>query len=665
MIASHKTHIQHQHAFALRVCCITFLNDLSVAKSLKSFFSFFPDSYLQDVQEEDEEPARGSGIAKMLELSGVSQGDSSNGDGEETEISRLRMALDDLQAKNTMLQDELTMLSNVKTEMEAELDRAKEEFQMEKEELEFKINELQLTRENAPNDPEQQDAHGESNESTVGPEEKERLAQELRVQCETLTRDRDSALAECQHMREILEGVETELGEKTKDFVLQYKAMKEQAANTVEELQDKLTQLTQERDGLMMRIKEVTEEKNTLRENMVDQKLEPEGSSGDDEKLKASVEEQTTVIGELKQSVEDLTKRNEEILSQMHMKENLTQDLKEMVSTLTEERDKVQSLVQMQEEEMQKLADEKAQEFERLLEEKEKDTLLLREEKEKLIGLKNEKEAELQHLKEEMHKVEECLKEEVDKKQEAVSALELTIKELSAEKEDLHQKLEEASSGLIKTQEARELLGSNLAALEAQLEQETSEKHCLETKLNSVAEEAEQARASIRALEENQNEALKNSTDEIEELRVRVDELEKERDLLRSRLDEAQGERGIEDVQKELQAQIKDLEEERNMLRSNLEEVVKDSEGLQKDLLDMKAVSEKISEENQKLQAQLSLMTEEKEEKEKGEMDSLEKERKEYREQLVEKDSVISQLRSEMVALQVSVILMTNSKQQK
>ncbi|KAM9346865.1 GRIP and coiled-coil domain-containing protein 2 [Symphorus nematophorus] len=619
------------------------------------------DSYLQDVQEEDEEPARGSGIAKMLELSGCSQGDSSQGDGEETETGRLRAALEELQAQSTMLQDELTLLSNVKGELEAELERTKEEFQMEREELEFKINELQMNRESAPNDAavtldpdqeevqEQSEAHKDA-EETLPTEPKESAitpgdqsdAEELKAQCEVLTRERDSALAECQHMRDILQSVETELGEKTKDFVLQYKAMKEQGANTVRELQEQVEQLSQERSQLLERLREVTEEKDSLMKNVQDLTLKFEVSTGEDQKLQSSVEK--------------LKKQNEEILSQLQMKEILTQELNERVNMLTEEQDKVLSQLQHREEEMQKLNDERAKEIEQLLEEKEKELLLCRGEKDKeMLSLKKEKEDEVQQLKEEKEKIEERLKEELDRRQETVSALEQNIKELSTEKTELYQKLEEASSELSKAQETRELLGSKLAAVEVQLEQETSEKTKLEAKLNSLTEEAEQARTAVRALEENQSEVLRNSSEEVEELRARVDELEKERSLLKSSLEEAQGVMALEEAQKELQARITELEQERNMLRNNLEEVVKDTEGLQKDLEDMKSVNERINEENKKLQAHISLVTEEKEEKEKGEMErDMEKERGELKEQLSEKDSLISQLRSEMAALQES-----------
>ncbi|KAM9850897.1 GRIP and coiled-coil domain-containing protein 2 [Aulostomus maculatus] len=618
------------------------------------------DSYLQDVQEEDEEPGRGSGIARMLELSGCSQGDSHLTDGEETETGKLRAALEDLQSQNTMLQDELTLLNNVKSELEAELERAKEEFQMEREEMDFKINELQLNREGPVSDQtatinqistdsvdaDQQQIQGEF-PKTLSPEEQEKLNQELKSLCEILTKERDSALADCHHMRDILQSVEAELGQKTKEFVLQYNTMKEQGAKTLQDQQEKIGQLNQERDELLAKIREITEEKNALMENMQELKPKLEGSPGADQKLQASED--------LSSSMEALTRQNEEILSQLQIKETMTEDLREMVNMLTEERDNIQSSLQLREEEIQKLNTERAKEAERLQEEKEAQQL--REVESELKKITTVSADEVQRLKEERDKIEASLKEQVGRMQETVSTLELTIKDLSTEKAELHQKLLEALSGLSQTQEEREVLDSKLAALETQLEQETSEKHQLEVKLGSLTEEAEQARNTVRVLEENQSEALQNTTEEVEELRTRVDELEKERNLLRSSLKEAQGER----LQNELQAQIKDLEQERNLLKNNLEEVLKDTEGLQKDLEDMKSVSEKMSEENQMLQAQISLMAQEKEGEEKGE--DVDKERSELQEQLAEKDAVISQLRGEIAALQDSASQSSSSEE--
>lgn len=618
------------------------------------------------MQEEDEESLPGSGIAKMLELSGCSQGDSLNSDGEET--GRLRAALEELQSQNTMLQDELTLLSNVKGELEAELERTKEEFQMEREELDFKINELQMTRESASNDrtvtadADRQDVREElqQSESHKEPEENlpeessksasilaDRNSEDLRVHCEALTRERDSALAECQHMRDILQGVETELAEKTRDFVLQYNSMREQNASTALGLQHKLEQLEQERDKLLERLRVVTEEKNTVTD-VQDLKLKLEVSAGEDQKLQSSVEEQTILVSKMKQFVEELTRQNEEILSKLQMKENQTHDLEEIVKTLTEERDKILSQLQHTEENMQVLNSKTVKEVQKVLEEKDNEALVHREQKEELQRLKKEKEDEIQQLKEEKEKMEH-LKEEMDRSQKTVSVLEQTIRDLSSEKSNLHQKLDETSIVLSKAQKTTEVLGSQLAALEAQLEQEVSEKSSLESKLRSLTEKAEQALATIRALEESQAEALRNSNQNTEELQTHIVELEKERDLLRSSLEEARVTSTSEDMEKELQARIIDLEQERNMLRKNLEESVKDTEGLQKDLEDMKSVSERISEDNKKLQEHISLMTLQKE----VELANMEKEREDLQNQLTEKDSRLSEMKGETDALQV------------
>ncbi|CAG5865447.1 unnamed protein product [Menidia menidia] len=616
------------------------------------------DSYLQDVQEEDEEPPRGSGIAKMLELSGCSQADTNQGDAEEAEATRLRAALDDLQAQNTMLQDELTLISNVKSELEAELERAKEEFQMEKEELEFKVNELQMTKDSASTepltsrDPDKQEVQGESkDQSSLKLEEQQKQNQELRIQCEALTRERDSAVTECHDMRDILQNVEKELGERTKDFVQQYQTMKEQGANTVKDLQDKIQQLSQERDQLLIKTHELTVQENTLVETMQDLKQKLENSPRENQKPLPSVEEQTNLTCELKQAVENMMRQNEDILSQLKMKENIIQDLNEMVTTLTEERDKVQHSLQLIETETQHLKDERTKEIEMLVEEKEKEALLLRDEKEKqLKSLKMETEDEVKHLKEEKEKVEEELKNKLENCEETLCTLEQTIKELGTEKADLEHKCEEALLELSKTQEERGVLNSKLGVLETQLEQETMEKQHLQADLKLLTE---QAGASKRVLEENQSEVLVKSTEELEELRTRVNELEKERSLLKSTLLEAEAGKESQEMQKNFEAHIKNLEEEKEMLRINLEEVMQGREELQKDLQDVRSANVQIDDENQKLKAQISHLTKEEERNEEMGKENMELGSK-LREQLTEKDSLILQLRNELASLQES-----------
>lgn len=606
----------------------------------------------------------------MLELSGFSQVDSSNCDGEDT--GRSRAALEELQAQNTMLKDELTLLGNVKEELEAELERTKEEFQVEREELEFKINELHMARESFSNDraatteselqgevQQQSKTHKKHQEDKLPNEccqprpllgDRNHLTlEEAGARCEELTRERDVALAECHHMRNILQGVETELGEKTNDFIQQYNAMKEQSASTAQGLQDRLKQLKEERDELLEGMRSIAEEKNSLITDVQDLKRKLDASAGEDQKLQISVQEQTMLANELKQSVEELTKKNEEMLSQLQTKENTSQDLKNLVQTLTVERDQIQSQFQQLEEEMQKLKSEKDKEVQKLLEEKESEVCLIREEKEKLLlSLQNEG-GDVQQLKQELEKMAH-FKEEIERGQETISALEQSVKDLSSEKTILHQKLEEITALLSESHESKEDLGYRLAVLEAEFEQKISEKNLLEEKLSLLKEETEKASATIKALERNQAEALALSGQTVDELQTHIVELEKERDSLRSSVEEAQGVLTSEEAEKELQARILDLEQERNMLRNNLEEVERDSSGLQRDLEHMKAVSERIIKENKNLQEQNSQQNEEKEK----EMENVEKERKQLRDQLTEKESLISQMKTEIAALQVS-----------
>lgn len=659
------------------------------------------DSYLQDVQEEDEESVRGSGIARMLELSGCSQGASSHGIGDGTEASQLRAALEDLQAQNTMLQDELTLLSNVKSELEAEQERAKEEFQAEKEELEFKIDELQMTKENGTVEPLQVSAmmnvdpvqildhsrsesqrefqpraaadnkecpsqscselvqlasNPENYKSLLSPENPSKHNQEtrelegLRAQLEALTIERDSVLTEYFHTKDILLRLETQLGQSTTDFVHQHKAMKEQGAKTIKDLQDKIEELSQEKSRLVEFVTEITEEKTTLKKTIqnfelhLGQSLYKKHTNLDPQ---ASVNEQMWLACELKESVKELTKQNEQILCQLHMKEIAAHELNEIFDNLTAERDRLHSLLKMQEDQMDTFNAERAKDIQRLQDEKANEVGRVSRDMERL---KVEKDTEIEQVREEKEQVELSLKEEIRKGEEMVSSFELTVRSLSLDRDNLQDKLKELSSVLSQAQEEGKFLGSKQATL--QLEQTANEKHNLEARLHSFTKEAEQSRNTIRNLEESRAEDLKNSTENVLEFQTRIKELKGDQSLLMGRYQEAQWESGIEESNKELQARIEDLKKEKDMLRCNLEEVVRDTEALQKDLEDMKSANERMRGENQKLFVQISMQ----EDEDKGicdtEKHNIEEERRQLEHQLAERDSLLATLSSEIAALQ-------------
>uniref|UniRef100_A0A4W5QI54 GRIP domain-containing protein n=1 Tax=Hucho hucho TaxID=62062 RepID=A0A4W5QI54_9TELE len=567
------------------------------------------DSFLQDVQEEEEEPGgRSSGIARMLELSGLSQIDASDG---ETETGQLRSALEDLQSQNTMLQDELTFLGNVKTQLEADLERMREEFQTEKEELEFKINELLMTREGATPDlnmtpyrdplspatpkcdlqevpaltqlqqsgPQREPAYSmpassanpssptqslsspfpDTDHQSLTLEEQQRLileVQELRTQCETLAientqavgeceslakerrqavdeceylaRERGQAVAECEHTRDILIGLETELGQRTGDFVRQYEAMKEQGASAIQELQERVRGLTEERESLVEKLRVLNEDRDSLLEKVqgMEKRLESsleqtQAAEGLKEQLQTSLEEKTELALEFKNSLEEKTLLASELKASLEEQTALTLELKASVEDVSRQNGEILSQLQM--------------------------------------------------------------------KESAVQELEDSLNVVSTERDQTLSALQEREMEVVRLREEREVEGRQ------------------------------------------------GQREKVAELLARIEELEKERSLLKSSLGEVQGSPGKE--VEDLQSCIEELEKERSLLKCNLGELVGDTEALQRDLGEMKLANEKMRTENQELLAQVRNTTEtladkEREQKGGGETGREEEEKQEERREL-------------------------------
>uniref|UniRef100_W5LLB3 GRIP domain-containing protein n=1 Tax=Astyanax mexicanus TaxID=7994 RepID=W5LLB3_ASTMX len=247
------------------------------------------ESYLQDVQEEEEDLNR-NGAQKTSGPTSTPHS-STEDDPDNDETDGLRLTLHDLQSQNTMVQEELTFLRNVKMELENEVQHLKEEFTMEKEELEFKLNELQMTKEDCSSSGMEIDAQTESDERNTKsfvhePEHDQELQQlkevhqlelrelesrlvldtererevvmqelrELRQRSEVLTEEKNAAVTEYEHTKQILHTLELELGERTEDFVKQYNAMKERAAAAVRELQEQLN----EKDTIIKNLESLT-----------------------------------------------------------------------------------------------------------------------------------------------------------------------------------------------------------------------------------------------------------------------------------------------------------------------------------------------------------------------------------------------------------------------
>uniref|UniRef100_A0A8C5C317 Uncharacterized protein n=1 Tax=Gadus morhua TaxID=8049 RepID=A0A8C5C317_GADMO len=616
-----------------------------------------------------------------------------------TDVCRLKGVLEDVQAQNTMLHDELTLLTNLKGELEMELERIREEFQAEKEELEFKIDELQMTRESVHieqsttsedlnskvvpdsgvhetvkeletnNTADVLDGHSLPSASEVqlyaslarpedqrllslddlnqeSKEKKHNRIEELEAKLEALSHERNTAIDEYVQIKDILQGLENELGQRTANFVAQYETMKEQGAKAVQDLQCQIKELQQEKTILVVSAREATEDNESLKKSLNELQMQLEEQLVTKQPMEDcvvppqnSVLEETRLAFELKESLEELTKQNEVIVVQLQAKDNEVHELREIVGDLTAKRDGLQSQVHILEEQLDMFVTERTKEIQWIQEEKENKLESLSVEMESLGKAKN---AEIEHLTEEKAKIEVNLKAEIMERQEMLSSLELAVQGFSTERDNLKCKLEEASSALSCAQDERNLLDSELTALKSELEQKEAD---LQARLQSLAEEAEQSRAAMTVLQKSHAEASRHSAERKQELQNRIEELEREQSMA-MKTDEASGEDGLKESREGLQIRIEDLEKERDMLKSNLVEVVRDTEGLQKDLEEMKYANEKMSEENQKLYAHISDEA----------IEDMNTQRRQLEEQLEEKNSLVTKLCEDMAALKVPLL---------
>ncbi|XP_048850322.1 GRIP and coiled-coil domain-containing protein 2 isoform X2 [Brienomyrus brachyistius] len=618
------------------------------------------ETFLHDVQEEEEEPSRTRDCSGYSEISAASASDDM-----QDEVVRLRLTFEDLQSQNTMLQEELTYLSNVKTELESQIHQMKDEFQHEREDLEFKINELQMCKEDermVRNGSEEnletvQSQHVQELETLkeihkndmadlkkfLSEVEKEKEKsnhelQELRNRCEQLLLERNSAIEEYEKTKDILRNLELELGDRTGNFIKQYNAMKEQGASAIDQLQQKLRSAYKEKDLLQ-------EQLNTLTLTL------------------ESCKEEAKAAEDLRVSLANLQQNNKDILSILHQKEGTIMELEETLDVLS-------------------------------------------------------------NAKKDIHAEMERVKNEYDIEHAKAVELEMSLYNLSLCSKDMHQKCEELTTTLTCTQAEKESMGHELGTLQGELAQAILEKDQRTSDLQVLAKELARLKESESALQETSKAQCVNATAYDEERRVLEEQLHilsEERDTLKREveakqvqisrawshilalLDQSNEEvvkRAAEDIptlvdsvlaqvkhdllqqsservaqlvqeaenmreesmqrEAEFQACLEDLNREKSLLKTSLDEQIADTEALNRDLSDMKAVNMKGKAENQELLAQLADVAEKLQgmENESGKtekpFDESACEKEDMQRLLAEKESLLLHLQKEITFLKES-----------
>ncbi len=201
-------------------------------------------------------------------------------------------------------------LRNVKLELESELKQAREEFTVEKDELEFRINELQMNRDNADMSVERcgvqtsDESHSDELKETRSSAGREETQHDGRS---ALSEDESTAADTFEQTVSLVTDQE-DLGDRAERFMNQYRAVKERTAGSLQDLQEKLQSVFQQRDRLFERIRSAEETSEPAEE--------AEG---------------------LEMSFEDLRNTNEEILVSLQHKETLVLELKEMLKSMASE----------------------------------------------------------------------------------------------------------------------------------------------------------------------------------------------------------------------------------------------------------------------------------------------------------------------------------------
>ncbi|XP_033930287.1 GRIP and coiled-coil domain-containing protein 2 isoform X3 [Melopsittacus undulatus] len=556
----------------------------------------------------------------------------------EEKVRQLEHSLEELQSQHTILKDELTYMSNVKLKLEEEIHHIKDEYFREREDLDFKINELQLTKEDYCCAIEKlklelqaarqhcetavkehkfetqtlKEQHkreiAELSETLLSGSEKEKMAlvfemQELRDQLEKLTQEKEEAVSSYNSLRETMETLQTELGESAGKISQEFESMRQQQASDVSELQQKLRAAFNEKDVLLETVNRLREEIEKLSSNQPDvEELKCKILSLQEEKntITNSIDQKETAVKELEKKIISLTDQNKDFLNE--------------VNCLGEERKTLQERCKQEEVKIQELQQEidVANQYNTDLKKKVEE---LTERLNETLTKKNENAQMLEQLE---NQIESLMRERESLSSEAYTLREEN-KKITHEKGKLSEELEKITS----EKDGWLVLKEHSESLEKKLQMMTAEKDHISTLLESEQEHRTLVRTQLYHLLEQVGSSVSSYSEECDSLNLLeianeyVSKLKEQQCLALQKEEEVLHlQREVERIEEENAAQytehrslIQDLEKEKELLKEELEEVLAEKEALQCDLQELKNASEKTRIENQDLLANTEELT--------------------------------------------------------
>uniref|UniRef100_A0A8C9UMJ9 GRIP and coiled-coil domain-containing protein 2 n=1 Tax=Spermophilus dauricus TaxID=99837 RepID=A0A8C9UMJ9_SPEDA len=549
-------------------------------------------------------------------------------------VKQLEDSLKELESQHSILKDEVTYMNNLKLKLEMDAQHIRDEFFHEREDLEFKINELLLAKEEQgcvieklkyeledlnkqfcfTKEQHNKEVHSlkeqhqkemlELNETFLSGSEKEKLAlmfeiQGLREQCENLQQEKQEAILNYESLREIMEILQTELGESAGKISQEFESMKQQQASDVHELQQKLRTAFNEKDVLL-------ETMNRLQ--------------GENEKLLSQQE----LVPELENTIKSLQEKNELYLVSLSERDTMLQELETKISSLTEEKNDFINKIKNSYEEVDSLHKKCKREESLAIE--------LKERVEQTAQYNSELEQRVNEL---IGRLDETLKEK-DQNDQKIEKLMVQMKTLSEDRATFSSEVKALHEENNRLNSENSQLSKDLEALQSQKEDFILKEHIteLEKKLQVMVVEREnlnklfeneQVQKSFvktqlysflkqlgsKVLEENEEDDVGNILQAIGESLTKINE---EKNNLIFQCDERvlELEKEIKCLQEEnvvqceeLRSLLRDYEQEKVLLRKELEEILSEKEALQLDLLEMKNANEKTRLENQNLLIQV------------------------------------------------------------
>uniref|UniRef100_A0A8C5M5B0 GRIP and coiled-coil domain containing 2 n=1 Tax=Leptobrachium leishanense TaxID=445787 RepID=A0A8C5M5B0_9ANUR len=598
----------------------------------------------------------------------------------------LESLLSELESQHSILKDELIYTHNMKVELETEVQQLKAEHFHEREDLEFKINELHLAIEdynclieklkvqlqttNAECERLKTDHHDSI--QAIREEHKKEMAelkqgitshfgnersgfvyeiQVLKEQCARLELEKEEALNNYDSIQQTLLTFQTELGESAGKISQEFKAMKEQQATDVHELQQKLRSAYKDKNDLMETVNRLKTEADVFLSKQ------------------AGYEELQLQIIQLQQA-------NEETKASLYQKEEMLKDMEVRLNQTTMQNTDLASSIGVTGKEISKLQERCKSEEAR--------NLALQQEVEDQARCNTDLKQTIEQLTQQLHQSVSSN----DKRQKEIENLK-QLEMLAFDKQKMETELQNGSHEVSRLNEEKNMLSRDLDRLRSEhegcstlreelgelrvkLQEATQNKGQTEKLLETDKYLMEAVKSQLIVLLEALSLANNGEQDillVLQDVSVAVCCMNQEKQRLTVQIDEmsVQLERQQEEFESqctELRALLSDYSKEKVLLKGEMEDTVADKEALQIDLLEMKNALEKAKLENEDLLSQTEKLA--------ADLDSIEKQNKSGHVEsnqdvnlLAEHDSKIHSLTEELVSVKDLLSKAIASEQEK